>query len=113
MPNSRHSEAIVSPSCSRITNLIRSSTTERSFHGILFSAPFGPKSVTHVSGTFCYLCLGTDTGGYLVLPIPVQCTCSRDRSRRLSFPMFSANGQPRQSVVLGHGLGFVAGTSVK
>jgi hypothetical protein len=24
------------------------------------SAPFGPKSVTHVSGTFCYLCLGTD-----------------------------------------------------
>ena len=28
--------------------------------GILLSAPFGPKSVTHVSGTFCYLCLGTD-----------------------------------------------------
>jgi hypothetical protein len=35
--------------------------TERSFHGILLSAPFGPKSVTHVSGTFCYPCLGTDT----------------------------------------------------
>src|SRR5579862_3955402 len=60
MPNSRHSEAIVSPSLSRITNRIRSSITELSFHGILLSAPFGPKSVTHVSGTFCYLCLGTD-----------------------------------------------------
>src|SRR4029077_5664936 len=62
MPNSRHSEAIVSPSLSRITNRIRSSITELSFHGILLSAPFGPKSVTHVSGTFCYLCLGTDKG---------------------------------------------------
>src|SRR5262249_47405583 len=60
MPNSRHSDAIVSPSLSRITNRIRSSTTEPSFHGILLSAPFGPKSVTHVSGTFCYPCLGTD-----------------------------------------------------
>src|SRR5262249_31182969 len=60
MPNSRHSDAIVSPSLSRITNRIRSSTTERSFHGILLSAPFGPKSVTYVSGTFCYPCLGTD-----------------------------------------------------
>src|ERR1700757_1202652 len=64
MPNSRHSEAIVSPSLSRITNRIRSSITERSFHGILLSAPFGPKSVTHVSGTFCYPCLGTDTSTY-------------------------------------------------
>src|ERR1700746_1574528 len=63
MPNSRHSEAIVSPSLSRITNRIRSSITELSFHGILLSAPFGPKSVTHVSGTFCYLCLGTDIQG--------------------------------------------------
>src|SRR5215469_9329886 len=34
MPNSRHSEAIVSPSLSRITNRIRSSITERSFHSI-------------------------------------------------------------------------------
>src|SRR5215469_3424602 len=61
MPNSRHKEAIVSPSLSRITNRIPSSMTELSFHGILLSAPFGPKSVTHVSGTFCYPCLGTDT----------------------------------------------------
>jgi hypothetical protein len=29
--------------------------------GSLLAAPFGPKSVTHVSGTFCYLCLGTDS----------------------------------------------------
>src|SRR5262249_8348715 len=64
MPNSRHSDAIVSPSLSRITNRIRSSTPEPSFHGILLSAPFGPKSVTHVSGTFCYPCLGTDSSLY-------------------------------------------------
>src|ERR1700680_2078691 len=64
IPNSRHSEAIVSPSLSRITNRIRSSITELSFHGISSPAPFGPKSVTHVSGTFCYLCLGTDTDTY-------------------------------------------------
>src|ERR1700738_96190 len=60
MPNSRHSEAIVSPSLSRITNRIRSSITELSFHGIPSPPPFGPKSVTYVSGTFYYLCLGTD-----------------------------------------------------
>jgi hypothetical protein len=36
------------------------SITELSFHGILLSAPFGPKSVTYVSGTFCYPYLGTD-----------------------------------------------------
>src|SRR5215472_16189930 len=65
MPNSRHSDAIVSPSLSRITNRIRSSMTELSFHGILLSAPFGPKSVTHVSGTFCYPCLGTDNLNFI------------------------------------------------
>src|SRR3954447_23317003 len=63
MLNSRHREAILSPSLSRITNRIRSSITELSFHGIpFFRAPFGGKSVTHVSGTFCYLCLGTVKG---------------------------------------------------
>src|ERR1700745_3430983 len=70
MPNSRHSEAIVSPSLSRITNRIRSSITEHSFHGILLSAPFGPKSVTHVSGTFCYLCLGTDRSDLQRIRVP-------------------------------------------
>src|SRR6185295_11240002 len=60
MPNSRHSEAMLSPSLSRITNRIRSSITELSFHGIpLLPPPFRRKSVTHVSGTFCYLCLGS------------------------------------------------------
>src|SRR5215203_2553590 len=59
MPNSRHKEAMLSPSLSRITNRIRSSITELSFHGIPLPAPFRRKSVTHVSGTFCYLCLGT------------------------------------------------------
>jgi len=45
---------------SRITNRIRSSITELSFHGIPSSRPLrGQESVTHVSGTFCYLCLGT------------------------------------------------------
>src|SRR5690348_15300513 len=62
MLNSRHRAAILSPSLSRITKRMRSSITELSFHGIpFFRAPSGGKSVTHVSGTFCYLCLGTVT----------------------------------------------------
>src|SRR6188472_2649361 len=70
MLNSRHREAILSPSLSRITNRIRSSITELSFHGIpFFRAPFGGKSVTHVSGMFCYLCLGTVTRIYSILLI--------------------------------------------
>src|SRR5215472_1179441 len=90
MPNSRHSDAIVSPSLSRITNRIRSSMTELSFHGILLSAPFGPKSVTHVSGTFCYPCLGTDTKpGKLFVPgfptavklVLAETSSHRDRQR--------------------------------
>src|SRR5215813_3535107 len=64
MPNSRHREAMLSPSLSRITKRIRSSITDRSFHGIPTSAPCGVKSVTHVSGTFCYPCLGTVTMTY-------------------------------------------------
>jgi hypothetical protein len=34
MPNSRHNEAMLSPSFSRNTNRMRSSTMDRSFHGI-------------------------------------------------------------------------------
>src|SRR5690348_13152068 len=64
MPNSRQREAMLSPSLSRITKRIRSSITEHSFHGIPFPAPFRRKSVTHVSGTFCYLCLGTVIRGF-------------------------------------------------
>src|SRR5215204_3308385 len=60
MPNSRHREAMLSPSLSRITKRILSSITELSFHGIpSLPPPYRGKSVTHVSGTFCYLCLGT------------------------------------------------------
>src|SRR5512143_3105624 len=60
MPNSRHREAMLSPSLSRTTNRIRSSMTDRSFHGIHSPRPLrGQESVTHVSGTFCHLCLGT------------------------------------------------------
>src|SRR5215470_3203901 len=59
MPNSRHNEAMLSPSLSRITKRMRSSITDRSFHGIPQPPPSGGKSVTHVSGTLCYLCVGT------------------------------------------------------
>src|SRR5579864_8461417 len=48
---------MLSPSLSRITNRMRSSITELSFHGIHFPPPSRGKSVTHVSGTFCYLCV--------------------------------------------------------
>src|SRR5215813_14240373 len=59
MLNSRHSEAILSPSLSRITKRMRSSITEHFLHGMFYPALGQDKSVTHVSGTFCYLCLGT------------------------------------------------------
>jgi len=39
---------------SRITKRIRSSITDRSFRGIPFPPSSGGKSVTYVSGTFCY-----------------------------------------------------------
>jgi GT2 family glycosyltransferase len=41
----------------RITKRILSSITELSFHGMPLPPPRGAKSVTHVSGTFCYLCV--------------------------------------------------------
>src|SRR5215208_2595101 len=56
MPNSRHTSVIPSPSSSRPTKQRRSSITELSFHGIHTSRPKA-KSVTHVSGTNCHLCL--------------------------------------------------------
>src|SRR5262249_12649619 len=36
------------------------------FHSIPSAALLGPKSVTHVSGTFCYLCLRPDTPANLI-----------------------------------------------
>src|SRR4029077_14310696 len=58
MPNSRHTSAIASPSNRRATKRRRSSITELAFHGIHTSRRTKAESVTHVSGTFCHLCLG-------------------------------------------------------
>src|SRR5438105_6636495 len=60
MPNSRHMSVIASPSSRRPTKQRRSSITELSFHGINTSRPKA-KSVTHVSGTKCHLCLRPHT----------------------------------------------------
>src|SRR5215467_9792455 len=56
MPNSLQRSAISSPASRRATNCSLSSITEHSFHGITPSQKTGG-SVTHVSGTMCYLCL--------------------------------------------------------
>src|SRR5436190_9600593 len=56
MPNSRQTSVIASPSSTRATKHRRSSITELAFHGINTSRQRA-KSVTHVSGTKCHLCL--------------------------------------------------------
>src|SRR5215467_11227286 len=56
MPNSLQRSAIASPASRRATNCSLSSITEHSFQGITPSQKTGG-SVTHVSGTMCYLCL--------------------------------------------------------
>src|SRR5215472_12667677 len=61
MPNARQTSLIPSPSSSRATNRRRSSITEHSFHGI-HTSPERGSGVTHVSGTICYLCLGSVRG---------------------------------------------------
>src|ERR1700758_1157579 len=58
MPNSRQTSVMASPSRSRATKRRRSSITELAFHGIDTSRGTKAESVTHVSGTFCHLCLG-------------------------------------------------------
>src|SRR6266700_1674289 len=58
MPNSRHTSVMASPSSRRATKRRRSSITELAFHGINTSRQKA-KSVTHVSGTKCHLCLGS------------------------------------------------------
>src|SRR4249920_708319 len=58
MPNSRQTSVMASPSRSRATKRRRSSITELAFHGIHTSRRSKAESVTHVSGTFCHLCLG-------------------------------------------------------
>jgi hypothetical protein len=52
------SSAIGSPASRRATNCSLSSITEHSFQGI-HSLPKRGKSVTHVSGTICYRCVGS------------------------------------------------------
>src|SRR5438034_8855722 len=56
-PHSLHSSDIATPASRRATNCSLSSIAEHSFHGILAPSPKG-ESVTHVSGTMCYLCSG-------------------------------------------------------
>src|SRR6478672_1034653 len=60
MPNSRARSDMASPSSRRTTKRRRSSITEHSFQGI-FTSRRKAESVTHVSGTFCHLCLGSLT----------------------------------------------------
>src|SRR5437762_6807279 len=67
MPKSRHTSVMASPSNRRATKRRRSSITELAFHGINTSRAQKAKSVTHVSGTKCHLCLGplTKSTGWL------------------------------------------------
>ena len=58
----------------------------------LLSAPFGPKSVTHVSGTFCYLCLGTDTTAEMQWRSPLT---------QASVPQKSVSNFPQAFMVYG------------
>src|SRR5882757_11263407 len=62
IPNSRQTSVMASPSSRRATKRRRSSITELAFHGIHTSRQKKAKSVTHVSGTKCHLCLGPLTG---------------------------------------------------
>src|SRR6266850_8181074 len=66
MPNSLQRSAIGSPASRRATNCSLSSMTEHSFQGIHFLLK-KEGSVTHVSGTFCHLCVGSLTVSYWVL----------------------------------------------
>src|SRR6516225_10108203 len=70
MPNSLQSSDIASPASRRATNCSLSSITEHSFQGIITPSPEG-ESVTYVSGTMCYLCLGpltVDAVGFTGFP---------------------------------------------
>src|SRR5271167_1824953 len=75
MPKSRHTSLMPSPSRRRATKRRRSCVTEHSFHGINTSRPKA-KSVTHVSGTVCHLCLRPLTIIIRTLPAHVRLTCN-------------------------------------
>src|SRR6516165_5915135 len=68
IPNSLQRSAICSPASRRATNCTLSSITEHSFQGIHFLLKKG-ESVTYVSGTFCYLCVGSLTGSNPTCPV--------------------------------------------
>src|SRR5579864_5545734 len=72
---------MLSPSLSRITNRMRSSISELTFHGIHFPPPSRGKSVTHVSGTFCYLCVEPHKGAWRLALSPKTWTGSESRLR--------------------------------
>src|ERR1700760_2549675 len=81
MPNSRHTSVIASPSRRRATKRRRSSITELAFHGIDTSRGTKAESVTHVSGTFCHLCLGP----LILSPVPKNlrlCLCGQTNCQR-------------------------------
>ena len=64
------------------------------------SSPFGGQSVTHVSGTFCYLCLGTvikQNNGTSVNSERRPFGSHRHLERSVSLPR-----QPLHSIIYGH-----------
>ncbi|WP_210190761.1 hypothetical protein, partial [Bradyrhizobium canariense] len=64
----------------------RSSMTELAFHGIHTSRRTKAESVTHVSGTFCHLCLGPLT---VSAPIAaVQMAASKPGRDAATWPQF-------------------------
>jgi len=69
LAHENHGSAIGSPASRRATNLTLSSMTEHSSHGIHFPPQEKGESVTYVSGTICYRCLGSLTGTWLVVPL--------------------------------------------
>src|SRR6516162_6168233 len=90
MPKSRQTSVIASPSISRATKRRRSSITELAFHGINTSRPQTAKSVTHVSGTECHLCLGPLKTGNA----KTRRSCARsadERAQQYAFGAHDAN----------------------
>src|ERR1700730_15507200 len=100
MPNSRQTSVMASPSRSRATKRRRSSITELAFHGIYTSRRTKTESVTHVSGTFCHLCLGPLIKDLAIMLIIAKLMCPQgvrnasagsrivrrfDRSRLISY----------------------------
>src|SRR5947199_10080405 len=82
---------MVSPSRRRATKRRRSSMTELAFHGIHTSRLQKAKSVTHVSGTNCHLCLGPLSSGLYANPQQRQrfAAATPPHCRYLALPLIS------------------------